>query len=137
MATGQALTSLALQAVAEDVSYELCTDSTSVLAALDLTDPPLTLSYQDLTCWCTATLRDVRRLGHLLELFRKVKAHIMDKLMETCSNNKADSLAELGILTHLDFHRNYPNLDLRPPYPQQHKTANSGKIPLKGQELDV
>ena len=103
-AIGEAITWVSHQLLSETSSYEICSDSTYALDAIDLTDPPLPpSSNKALIHWCLESLRTARQLGHLL-LFRKVKAHGTDKSLDTRGNNRADMLAELGRRTDQDHH---------------------------------
>jgi len=103
-AIGKAITWISLPLPSTTSSYEICADSTYALDAIDLADPPLSLSSnKPLIHWWLEGLRAARRQGHLL-LFRKVKAHGTDKSLDTRGNNRADTLAELGRRTDQDHH---------------------------------
>ena len=103
-AIGEALTWISLKLPTTTFSYEICSDSTYALDAIDLMDPPISSSSNKaLIHWCLEGLRAARRQGHLL-LFRKVKAHGTDKSLDTRGNNRADTLAELGMRTDQDYH---------------------------------
>ena len=126
-AIGEALTWIQLQSPSTSLSYEICSDSTYALDAIDLTDPPTPpSSNKALVLWCHEVLHAVRQQGHLL-LFRKVKAHCTDKSTDTCGNNRADALAELGRREDLDFHLTLgvPLLSLIPPSPPAPEPADS------------